>query len=256
MVCLAILLLEVWVCELFGKRRSVRDAIYVPNIVPSTVEEDARGGTNRILLVAIVVLIASAVFSHLVGERKEIHPARLAFVNFPTVLGEWHSTQSSLPENIQGALKLTDYLLADYEKPSASPINYYVAYYASQRKGASPHSPEGCIPGGGWVISSLKTVPVVLPGRPPFDVNRAVIDRGGSHLVVYYWFDERGRQMANEYLAKWYLLVDSLFRDRTDGALVRITLQREPGEPVADVDRRATAFMKVALPPLSKFVPD
>src|SRR5438034_8174067 len=38
--------------------------------------------------------------------------------------------------------------------------------------------------------------------------------------LVYYWFQQRGRDMTNEYLVKWYLFWDSLTRSRSDGAMV------------------------------------
>lgn len=256
MACLAILLLEIVVLERIGARRHFRDALGVPQIRPAVVSGASGRGLNYLLLVALIVIIASAALVRMVGGRDEIRPDRQPFVNFPLQLGEWRATQSSLPESIEKGLKLDDYLMADYTSPDKGTLNFYVAYYASQRKGASPHSPEVCIPGGGWLISSLTQIPVELDGRPPFKVNRTVISRGDSHSVVYYWFDERGRQIANEYWAKWYLLEDALLRNRTDGALVRITLQQRPGESISEVDDRAKAFMQLALPRLAQFVPE
>lgn len=256
MACLAILLAEIVLFERFGSRRHFRDALGVPQIDPAVIGEAPRNGRSYILIVALIIIVASAAVVRLVGSREEIRPERQAFVNFPLQLGEWHATQSSLPESIEKGLKLDDYLMADYQSPDKGTVNFYVAYYASQRKGASPHSPEVCIPGGGWLITSLTQIPVAMDGRPPFKVNRTVISRNGNHMVVYYWFDERGRQIANEYWAKWYLLEDALLRNRTDGALVRITLQQQSGESIADVDGRAIAFMKLALPRLAQFVPE
>ena len=53
-------------------------------------------------------------------------------------------------------LGLTDYILSDYAKRDGRPVNFYVAYYASQRTGLSPHSPSVCIPGNGWQITDLE----------------------------------------------------------------------------------------------------
>jgi len=43
--------------------------------------------------------------------------------------------------------------LASYREPSSLPVNFYVAYYQSQRSGHLVHSPINCIPGGGWTTT-------------------------------------------------------------------------------------------------------
>ena len=133
-------------------------------------------------------------------------------------------------------------------------VNLYVAYYASQRKGESPHSPIVCIPGGGWAITSLEQINYDNAGeeRP---LNRVIIQKGEVKELVYYWFDERGRKIANEYWAKFYLLADAIVKNRTDGALVRLTTQVSPGESERDADQRLQAFMQDAVPRLSEFLP-
>ena len=60
-------------------------------------------------------------------------------------------------------------------------------------------------------------------------LNRVIIGRGSEKQLVYYWFEERGMKIANEYWSKLYLLRDALFANRTDGALVRLTTPIYPG---------------------------
>jgi hypothetical protein len=58
-------------------------------------------------------------------------------------------------------------------------------------------------------------------GRPAAARQPRVIALGSERQLVYYWFQQRGRIITNEYLAKWFLFWDSLTRNRSDGALVR-----------------------------------
>ena len=58
----------------------------------------------------------------------------------------------------------------------------------------------------------------------PLAVNRVQIAKGDHRQLVYYWFQQRGRVVTNEYLVKWYLLWDALTKNRTDGALVRLVV--------------------------------
>ena len=64
-------------------------------------------------------------------------------------------------------------------------------------------------------------------------LNRVIIQKGMVKQLVYYWFDERGRTVANEYWAKFYRLADSIVKNRTDGALMRLTTQIRPDETEA-----------------------
>lgn len=120
------------------------------------------------------------------------------------------------------------------------------------------HSPRSCIPGGGWEIGAF--VPVAVDGVEvagrPLVVNRVVIAKGASRQLVYYWFDQRGRQMTNEYVVKWMIFWDALMRNRTDGALVRLVTQMVPGEDLGRAERRLGDFLKEAYPEIAAYVPD
>jgi EpsI family protein len=137
------------------------------------------------------------------------------------------------------------------------PVNFYSAFYASQRKGESIHSPSTCIPGGGWQIVSHEVVPVdgvSLYGQP-MRLNRLLIQKGEDRQLVYYWFQQRGRDLTNEYAVKWYLFWDALTMNRTDGALVRLTTFAPKGEDIAEADGRLRDFLKAVLPELGQYIP-
>jgi EpsI family protein len=89
----------------------------------------------------------------------------------------------------------------------------------------------------------------------PLSVNRVVIKRGDSKQLVYYWFQGRGRVTTNEYLVKWYLLVDSLLSGRTDGSLVRITTPITESESESQADQRLYNYIKKLAPELERFIP-
>ena len=119
---------------------------------------------------------------------------------------------------------------------------------------SQPHSPSDCIPGSGWQITKFERTSYTDNGAK-LPLNRVVIEKNSTKQFVYYWFDERGRKIANEYLAKWYLLADAIVMNRTDGALVRLITQIHSGETERDADERLQAFMRDAVPSLSEYLP-
>jgi len=140
----------------------------------------------------------------------------------------------------------------------AAPVNLYTAYYVNQRKGESIHSPRSCIPGGGWQIASHEVVSVdgVSVRGQPMKFNRLLIQKGEDRQLVYYWFQQRGRNLTNEYLVKWFLFQDALAMNRSDGALVRLVTPSPRGEDLADADRRLGEFLQVLLPTLDRHIPN
>ena len=207
-------------------------------------------------MVSVTLLCAGAAAAFFLSHRQEIVPDRLRFVTFPAGLGEWQGRPSLLEPQVEHALGLEDYVLSDYTSARSGSINLYVAYYASQRTGVSPHSPIVCMPGGGWQITRFeRTTYTSDAAKLSFPFNRAVIERNSTKQIVYYWFVQRGRTIANEYLSKWYLLTDAIVENRTDGALVRVTTPLYPGEVEQNADNRLRSFIQELQPRLDGYLP-
>jgi EpsI family protein len=173
-------------------------------------------------------------------------------------LGAWSGRPASLDGVYVDALKLDDYLLADFNDGTGSPVNLYISYYNSQRKGEAVHSPRSCLPGDGWQLRDLNQRAlndVKIDGRP-LRVNRTVIELGNQRQLVYYWFQQRGRVITNEFAVKWYLFWDALTRHRTDGALVRLIVALPQAANDSDADRRLKDLVGRIAPTLTRYVPD
>ncbi|MCB1752641.1 MAG: VPLPA-CTERM-specific exosortase XrtD [Gammaproteobacteria bacterium] len=260
MACFAILLLEMTLLAKIGKRRYTLKEVFgleAPRPLPDGLEMKARPVTpvHYGILASVVLIALSSVYIQVQGE---VRPARADFSGYPLEIGEWRGKSSLLESIYLDSLKLDDYLLADYRSERGGQVNFYVAWYASQQAGSAAHSPRSCIPGGGWQISDITTREVdgiSVAGRP-LKVNRIEIKRGDVRQLVWYWFQQRGRVITNEYLTKWYLFLDGLTRHRTDGALVRLTTAIGIGEQWSDGDRRLRDFALQAVPLLDPHVPE
>jgi EpsI family protein len=114
------------------------------------------------------------------------------------------------------------------------------------------------LPGGGWQLRDFdqRTLNLVQINGRPLRVNRSLIELGDQRQLVYYWFEQRGRVITNEFAVKWYLFWDALTRHRTDGALVRLITALPPGRDVADADRDLVDVAGRVAPLLPRYVPD
>jgi exosortase D (VPLPA-CTERM-specific) len=209
-------------------------------------------------IAAGALLVLFIVISIEIPRPAEIVPARSSFAQFPMEIGDWRGHRSSLEAVFTDQLKLDDYLLADYVNSAGNVVNLYIAYYNSQRKGEAVHSPRSCLPGGGWQMRDFgqhELRNVSLDGRP-LRVNRVLIELGNQRQLVYYWFQQRGRIIDNEFAVKWYLFWDALTEHRTDGALVRIITPLAAAGSEAEADRRLTDLISRAAPDLNHYIPN
>jgi exosortase D (VPLPA-CTERM-specific) len=210
---------------------------------------------------ALATLVVGAAW-HLAPQRTAADVPRDPLVLFPRTLGSWTGgPQRRLEPNIERVLKANDYLSIGYQSPDyAQPVDFFIAYYDKQTEGAGIHSPQVCIPAGGWEMSRIAetTVPVDKDGTPTaIPVNRAIIQRGLERQLVYYWFEERGRRLTSDYAAKATTILDGVTRGRTDGALVRLItpIGSGPGAEAA-ADARLRAFLDEVADVLRRFVPE
>ena len=158
-------------------------------------------------------------------------------------MGEWQGRREPMEDSICDALKLDDYVHRELQQRERPPVNFYVAFYESQRKGRSVHSPRSCMPGGGWMIRSFE--PKMLMSAGPAGARQSRCHRARHAatdrllLVPAAW----PRAYTNEYLVKWYIFWDALTRNRTDGALVRLSapVMTGHGEARTDAQMRRTS---------------
>ena len=259
MSCIGILILEMWVLASIGKDRlPLREAFGLD--FPEPTPKDAAITYREIpkpFYASLVVISIVAISVFALPEREEIIPDRKDYAGFPLMFEGWQGRSGFMDQIYIDALKLSDYVMNDYRGEDGGLVSFYSAYYDSQKKGASAHSPRSCIPGGGWRITSLDehNIQGVNIVNVPLVVNRLVIEKEETKQLVYYWFQQRGRIITNEYMMKWYLFWDAMTKSRTDGALMRLTTVLKPGQDIKIADNRLEAFARVISPVLHEYVP-
>lgn len=214
---------------------------------------------HQIAAVAAVAVLAGTLGAATIHGREEKIPQHGNLKTFPLLVGEWRGTEQPVEDIVLDELKADDTLLVTFGRSGDRvPVSMWIAYYSSQRSGRAVHSPASCLPGGGWLIESAR--PEILQGvranGEPQPVNRVVMSQGQAKALVYYWFAQRGRMLTNEYLVKWYIFWDGLTRNRTDGALVRLTTGVDDANGgVEAADARLQDFLREADPKLAYFLP-
>ena len=261
MACMVVLLVEMWLLNFFtGKKTSFSD-IFDLDVIEARPSEASSGDAvpviPRTVIFVLPILILGMVVSSIFDDRQQVIPDRLNFSQFPLKTENYTGVRGVFEADIINALNFDDYLTADYKNISdAGVYNIYIGYYNTQNVDKVPHSPKACLPGGGWVISNSDVVEFSGNDNVVISANRVVIQQGDSKQLVYYWFKQRDRIVTNEYLVKWYLLVDSIAKNRTDGALVRYTTPMTPNEDLESAEERLRRFIVEVNPITEQYMPD
>jgi exosortase D (VPLPA-CTERM-specific) len=259
MLSISVLMLVVMLLSRIGHdRRPWRElfSLELPAAPPANAPRQVRSLPAPLLCAGALVMAFSIAALAMPAPSGHV-PPRETFASFPLQFGNWSGRREAMEPVYLDALKLDDYLMANYLGSDNRPVNLYVAWYDNQVAGEATHSPKGCLPGGGWRIDDLRQTPIngVRIDTQPLRVNRALIQYGDQRQLVYYWFQQRGRVVTSEYLVKWYLLVDAVLQHRTDGALVRLIVPLSSATSEAEADRELQGFIAAFAPRLGRYVP-
>jgi EpsI family protein len=214
-----------------------------------------RDSTLRFFLTTLMIVSTAILLWARSG--REVIPDRQELQSFPTQLGNWSGTDLEIDEETRQVLGPGDFLRRIYNVPDmAEPsIDLFIAYFPSQRTGDTIHSPQNCLPGSGWTPVESRQVTLSVAGHSPFPANRYVIAKGKIRQLVLYWYWAHDRGVASEYLAKYYLIADSIKMNRSDGSLIRIVTPLASGEKFDAAEQRLLPFVEQVVSRLSTYIP-
>jgi len=213
-----------------------------------------RSTTGRFWVLLVALIISGAIINtwERAGEAKV---SRKSLNEFPAKLGSWDQLGRELrfDDETETILRADEYLARNF-RSSGHVVSLYVGYYATQRTGATYHSPLNCLPGSGWVMNEGGEIKITRQDGSSFKANRYVIQKGNERALVIYWYQGRGRSVANEYWDKMYTVFDSVARRRSDGALVRVIAPVETS--TEDAEKLASNLASETTKELPAFVPN
>jgi EpsI family protein len=206
------------------------------------------------ILVAILTCQAVVYYGF---SSKEVIPNYQPWSEFPQQVGGWSQT-TELTEDAASLAKLQpdDYIDRNYVAKDGRQINFFVAYFKTQRTGHAPHSPEACLPGAGWQTISSAVIPIAVPSaRTTINTNQYIVRQEGVQMAVFYWYQTARRTVADQYAYQLYAVPELLIHGRTDVALVRVITPMQ-GDDLASAKAAALEFIQSAFDPVKKHFPE
>lgn len=210
-------------------------------------------GSIRLFITA-GVLLGAAVLLQAVTHGEPV-VSRRPLRDLPYALATWTGKDYAIDEQVLQAVGVSDYTNRIYQNTANDSVQLYVGFYASQRTGDTIHSPKNCLPGAGWDPVRSGYATILIPGGRRIVINEYVIeqDQDQNRQLVFYWYQGRGRVIASEYRAKFWMVADAISRNRTDSALVRLITPMSDGE--AKAHARLLNFTQILFPKLDGLLP-
>jgi EpsI family protein len=202
---------------------------------------------------AALTLLGASLLLHYESHGEPI-VAHQPLRDLPYQLASWHGEERPLQRQILDVVRASDLTNRLYLDPTGQPVLLYIGYYETQRTGSTIHSPKNCLPGAGWEPMHSGLATLSLQGGRQIAVNETVIQRDQDKQLVFYWYQGRGRIIADEYAGKFWMVADAISRNRTDGALIRVITPI--GDHLAEAQSRLINFTQVLVPHLDEFIPN
>jgi EpsI family protein len=204
----------------------------------------------------VLLLAATGLFLH-TRPAVDNNPPSEPLSQMPVQLAEWAGIDQQVNSETLDVLGAGDVLTRLYTQAGQpEPIGLFIGYFPTQRTGQTIHSPKNCLPGAGWVFESSQSVDLIDMSGKSHRVGEYIITNGTVKQFVIYWYQAHGRSIADEYMAKFYMVLDAIRTNRTDGALVRVITPISSGEDISAAKNRAEKFTARLAPLLPRFIPD
>jgi exosortase D (VPLPA-CTERM-specific) len=253
-LCVGLLLIVMKLLCLFS-RKPLLQSLDLDWPAPQAVRPASLAWSAAPSILAVAMVLGLGALELGIGERQVMASSRLAFAVFPRQLAGWSGIDLPVDQSSLKTLNASDYLSVGYDN-GRTRVDVWIAYYSSQVAGNAVHSPQVCIPGGGWEIESVEQRTMALSdgtSSRPLPLQRLIIRRGDDRAMIYYWFVEAGQPIADETAAKLKLLANAILDNRRDGALVRF-MAPIAGSDYAAADATITEFITTIEPTLQPYL--
>jgi len=203
---------------------------------------------------ALMLATAVGLMAH---SQNEVFPPRQSLGTLPAEINGLTRHDEVLDAETLEVLGPGEFLDRYYTNPQEpyAWINLFIAYFPTQKMGDTIHSPNHCLPGSGYVPSQRQVVHLPGAAGSSFPANRYIVTKGADRLLVLYWFQAHGREVAGDYQSKYYLIADSIRLHRSDGSLVRFMTPMLDGESASDAQVRVMKVGSQVIPLLDNYIP-
>lgn len=249
LACFILLIIEIYILRLFGTDERINyDVLSFPSGASlHAFKQFHFGNPAKASLFIMLIATVAHLFIGVAGLNR-VQPIYLSqpLNQFPTQINTWIGRPQRMDAQSLEVLGTHDYFLGDYRTLNGDVVNLYMLYYPKQDSTSNQaiHTPEVCIPGGGWVIQSHEIMDIKDSRGFIRKVNRLIIAKGIERQLVYYWFYQGENMTVNTVSARLSIIRRALFEGKANGGMVRLVtvIGRDEGDEAIAEERLRSFF--------------
>lgn len=207
--------------------------------------EGCRGGINprgsvlyMSLLMATLIPVSASAYASMYSPRPV--PMESSLADVPSRVGDWTAVCVVSEDFVPADLRPDETLARCYQNQAGDTLQLYLAYFTHQRKDRKVTD---------FTLNSYvegEELSVAGDGKR-MTVRRAIPNRPGTKDHIYFWYSIDGQIVSSRIGAKLALLLNGVLRNRTNGSLVVIKIERKqenPGDATPDDRAIIEAFYR------------
>jgi hypothetical protein len=211
---------------------------------------------HRCLVAAALLMTGLAAQAGLEGvNQTERPPLRRPLSSLPLELGDWVGRDEPVDPDIVERAQTTEYLNRIYESRTRPGMRLTLWINYSLKGTNLRHTPEKCLPSGGWnkIESQTKILSVPTPAGKGLKITRLGYSQGELVKQVGFWYYIFGEGRLENYVRQLPITSRSSHGQTTKGSSMTVETfypgdQDADGEALRDFARSLLAAIEPILP--------
>ncbi len=223
---------------------------------PSHLETAAGRKTTGAFFLSAAILSCVAFFSL---STSALPPMTIegGVQSFPLRIGKWEGKADIIDPVIVQESGAEEAFNGHYVNGSGGEISLYMGYRSSAFLANENyfHSPTVCMPSAGWVEQEVKKRRIRnVPYFNDLDVTQMIMEKGGTRLLVYFWFQTKDKATYDKNINRFHLSLHAIRRDNTHALFIRPITPFQVHESIPDAEMRMDQFVREMMPVLLQFL--
>ncbi|MDE2506957.1 MAG: EpsI family protein [Planctomycetota bacterium] len=210
--------------------------------------------TSRLILAVVILACGAAAKAGIEALSRSDRPALAQPLStLPLALGEWLGRDVPVDERIIEQAQTDDFLNRVYESSTHRGVQLKLWINYSKKGDNMRHSPEICLPSGGWtkLESDCLVLEVERPGGAPVRLSRLAYKQGELVQGVGFWYYIFGEGQVEKFVRRLPITSRSSHGHTTRGSGMTVEVFCPGGsDPDAAALRDFVAALAVALDPI------
>jgi EpsI family protein len=185
--------------------------------------------SNRTFFITMSVLAVALVMTLVISIRGIPRVVETNLKNLPMEINGMEGVDDCFPESVYKEISENRNIYRHYRSDDGRQVDLYIGYYGTAKGGRTGHNPIGCLPSQGWGLQESREIKLKCAYYPDgVSVNYLLSTKEDSIITTIYWYQSAGTKvLSNGIKQNIQRFKDKIFRNRNDGAFVRVTLLSE-----------------------------